>query len=217
MKRRHVLPAMAALAAMGVLTACSREPEAPPAPPIDRSQALQVLAAEGKGFAVGALMAANTVYVLFDPQCPHCAHLWEASQPLLKQARFVWLPVSILNAKSLPQGAAILGASDPAAAMAAHETGRRGEGRDREQHPAAHAPGRRGRALHRGARSAGRCAHRGRCHGHAAAGQLHRPGRGLKQINPVACRPGSSGGCAQATGSGRMFLASVERLMRGTA
>ncbi|MGC4397301.1 DsbC family protein [Hydrogenophaga sp. T2] len=122
MKRRHVLPAMAALAAMGVLTACSREPEAPPAPPIDRSQALQVLAAEGKGFTVGALMAANTVYVLFDPQCPHCAHLWEASQPLLKQARFVWLPVSILNAKSLPQGAAILGASDPAAAMAAHET-----------------------------------------------------------------------------------------------
>lgn len=112
---------MAALAAMGFLTACSREPEAPPAPPIDRSQALQVLAAEGKGFTVGTMMAANTVYVLFDPQCPHCANLWQASQPLLRQARFVWLPVSMLNAKSLPQGAAILTAADPVQAMAEHE------------------------------------------------------------------------------------------------
>jgi thiol:disulfide interchange protein DsbG len=121
MKRRHFTPAMAALAAMGFLSACSREPEAPPAPPIDRSQALQVLATEGKGFTVGTMMAANTVYVLFDPQCPHCAHLWQASQPLLRQARFVWLPVSILNARSLPQGAAILTAANPAEAMAAHE------------------------------------------------------------------------------------------------
>lgn len=113
---------MAALAAMAFLSACSREPDAaPPAPPIDRSQALQVLAAEGKGFTVGAMMAANTVYVLFDPQCPHCAALWESSQPLLRQARFVWLPVSLLNAKSLPQSAAILGAADPVAAMNAHE------------------------------------------------------------------------------------------------
>jgi thiol:disulfide interchange protein DsbG len=121
MKRRHFTPAMAALAAMGFLSACSREAEAPPAPPIDRSQALQVLAAEGKGFTVGTLMAANTVYVLFDPQCPHCAHLWEAAKPLLRQARFVWLPVSLLNAKSLPQGAAILTAAKPAEAMDAHE------------------------------------------------------------------------------------------------
>ncbi len=121
MNRRQLLPTMAAFAAMGILTACSREPEAPPAPPIDRSQALQVLAAEGKGFTVGTMMAANTVYVLFDPQCPHCANLWQASQPLLRQARFVWLPVSMLNAKSLPQGAAILTAADPVQAMAEHE------------------------------------------------------------------------------------------------
>ncbi|CDN88551.1 thioredoxin fold domain-containing protein [Hydrogenophaga intermedia] len=122
MQRRHALSSMAALAAMHLLSACSREPDAaPPAPPIDRSQALQVLAAEGKGFTVGAMMAANTVYVLFDPQCPHCAALWESSQPLLRQARFVWLPVALLNAKSLPQGAAILGAANPAEAMSAHE------------------------------------------------------------------------------------------------
>ena len=114
---------MAAVAATAAMFASGCSPDAPPpaAAPIDRSQALAVLAAEGKGFTVGTLMAANTVYVLFDPQCPHCAHLWEASQPLLPRARFVWLPVSLLNAKSLPQGAAIMTAVNPAEAMTAHE------------------------------------------------------------------------------------------------
>ncbi len=121
MKRRTFIPSLAAFAAVSFLSACSKEPEAPAAPPIDRGQALQVLAAEGKGFTAGTMMAANTVYVLFDPQCPHCAALWEASQPLLKQARFVWLPVALLNAKSLPQGAAIMGATNPVDAMTAHE------------------------------------------------------------------------------------------------
>ncbi|MDB5812738.1 MAG: thiol:disulfide interchange protein, partial [Betaproteobacteria bacterium] len=66
-------------------------------------------------------MSANPVYVLFDPQCPHCGHLWEASQPLLGKAKFVWIPVSIVSSKSLRQGAALLAASDPAQAMTAHE------------------------------------------------------------------------------------------------
>lgn len=121
MLRRDLLLSPAALVALVLLPACSQEATAPAAPPIGRDQALQVLAAEGKGFTVGTLMAAHTVYVLFDPQCPHCAHLWEASQGLLRQARFVWLPVALLNAKSLPQGAAILGAANPAEAMTAHE------------------------------------------------------------------------------------------------
>ena len=118
MQRRHFTLALVATTA---LTACSRQADAPAQPPIDKSQALDVLATQGKGFSVGALMAKHSVYVLFDPQCPHCAHLWEASQPLLPRARFVWLPVSLLNAKSLPQGAAILGAANPTEAMAAHE------------------------------------------------------------------------------------------------
>ena len=33
------------------------------------------VATQGKGFTVGAMMSANTVYVLFDPQCPHCGRL----------------------------------------------------------------------------------------------------------------------------------------------
>lgn len=131
MKRRTFALGTAAVTATAAvfLIACSPQaPEPPAAPPVDRAQALAVLAAEGKGFTVGALMAANTAYVLFDPQCPHCAALWEASRPLWKQTRFVWLPVALLNAKSLPQGAAIMTAGDPVAAMDAHEQSLRSGG-----------------------------------------------------------------------------------------
>ncbi len=107
------------------LTACSRQESAdsaaPAAAPIAPAQALDTLAREGKGFTVGALMSAHTVYVLFDPQCPHCAHLWQASVPLQGKVKFTWLPVAILNAKSLPQGAAIVTASNPAETMNTHE------------------------------------------------------------------------------------------------
>jgi len=123
MKRRQLNLFMAAVAATAAIFAsgCSPEAQTPAAPPIDRSQALAVLAAEGKGFTVGTLMAAQTAYVLFDPQCPHCAALWASAQPLLRQTRFVWLPVALLNAKSLPQGAAIMTAANPVEAMTAHE------------------------------------------------------------------------------------------------
>lgn len=107
------------------LAACSREDAAAPGAgakdAIAPAQAYETVAAGAKGFAVGQLMSANTVYVLFDPQCPHCGHLWQASQPLLGKVRFVWAPVAILGAKSLPQGAALMQAPNAAAAMAAHE------------------------------------------------------------------------------------------------
>ena len=123
--RRHLvaLPLVAAMA-MG-LAACSQQQDAAPAKAatsgVPPAQAYDKIAAEGKGFTVGALMSANPVYVLFDPQCPHCGHLWQASQPLLNKVKFVWVPVSFLNGKSAPQGAAILSASSPAEFMAAHE------------------------------------------------------------------------------------------------
>ena len=66
-------------------------------------------------------MSANTVYVMFDPQCPHCGHLWQASVPLHKKIKFVWIPVSFINAKSAPQGAALMSAANPAELMTAHE------------------------------------------------------------------------------------------------
>lgn len=123
--RSFFLPLITAIAL--TLTACSKESAVDPSASSGDSaaiaieQATDVLAAEAKGFTVGALMSANPVYVLFDPQCPHCARLWEASQPLLGKAKFIWVPVSILNASSAPQGAALLGAPNPAEAMAEHE------------------------------------------------------------------------------------------------
>lgn len=126
MKIARTLLLTATLAGFGLLSACSPSGTAPPvtgaaAAPIAADQAYASVAAEGKGFTVGTLMAANAVYVLFDPQCPHCGHLWNASLPLQNKVKFVWLPVSLMGAKSLPQGAALMQASDPAAEMTAHE------------------------------------------------------------------------------------------------
>ena len=108
------------------LIGCSK-PDAPAkpaaAPPLAAKpvQAYEAVAAQGKGFSVGAMMSAHPVYVLFDPQCPHCGQLWEAALPLHSKAKFVWIPVSIMNGKSARQGAALLSAGNPAEAMAAHE------------------------------------------------------------------------------------------------
>ncbi len=121
--RSFILPLAASVVL--ALAACSREgASASPADgptAIAQDQAYDTVAAQGKGFTAGALMSANAVYVLFDPQCPHCARLWEASQPLLGKTRFVWIPVAILNAQSEPQGAALLTAANPVEAMVEHE------------------------------------------------------------------------------------------------
>lgn len=103
------------------LAACT--PDNKPEPgSISTAASFDALAKEGKGFTVGAVMSNNTVYVLFDPQCPHCGHLWQQSLPLHKKAKFVWLPVSIINATSKSQGAALLTATNPLETMTAHET-----------------------------------------------------------------------------------------------
>ena len=53
-------------------------------------------------------MATRVIYVFFDPQCPHCAALWENIKPLKSQVRLVWIPVGLIGEKSVAQGAAIL-------------------------------------------------------------------------------------------------------------
>ncbi len=98
------------------LTGCSK-----PDAPATLAQPYETIAAQAKGFTVGALMSAQTVYVLFDPQCPHCGQLWQASAPLQSRVKFMWIPVSIINAKSGRQGAALLSAGNPVEAMTAHE------------------------------------------------------------------------------------------------
>lgn len=84
--------------------------------------ALPAIEAQAKGFSVGAMMSNQVVYVFFDPQCPHCGHLWNASQALHSKLRFVWIPVAWINAASLTQGATLLTAADPLARMTEHET-----------------------------------------------------------------------------------------------
>ncbi len=69
----------------------------------------------------GSLMSTRTVFVFFDAQCPHCAALWKAAKPLGSQAKFIWIPVGILNSASTAQGATLLAASDPVALMDQHE------------------------------------------------------------------------------------------------
>ena len=123
MQARFFALPLAALLAVS-LSACSPEASTPSASapaPIAQAQAYDAVVAGAIGFTVGALMGANPVYVLFDPQCPHCSHLWQAAVPLQSKVKFIWTPVSLLGAKSLPQGAALLQAANPAEAMTAHE------------------------------------------------------------------------------------------------
>ena len=113
------------------LTACSKQDAATAAAPaaaVAPDQLYDTLAKQGKGFTAGAMMSAQTAYVMFDPQCPHCGALWNASLPLQKKVKFVWIPVSLMNAKSTPQGAALLSAANPVELMTAHEAALLGGG-----------------------------------------------------------------------------------------
>jgi len=125
LKFHRLLPSSSLLMLMLALSACSPQesPKAgPAAAPAKQAASVEVAAAQGKGFTVGALMSANTAYVFFDPQCPHCGHLWNASLPLQKKVKFVWIPVGWINASSTTQGAALLTAANPAELMTEHET-----------------------------------------------------------------------------------------------
>ncbi|WP_394755755.1 DsbC family protein [Rhodoferax sp.] len=108
------------LLALGV-NGCSPQDSSKTAAASKREVSLPTIAAEAKGFVVGALMSSNTVYVFFDTQCPHCGHLWNASVPLQRKVKFVWIPIGMINATSKAQGAALLTAANPAALMSEHE------------------------------------------------------------------------------------------------
>ena len=106
-----------------LLGACSpKDSPTAASPPTKQEVSVEAVATQAKGFTVGAFMSTNTVYVFFDPQCPHCGHLWKASAPLHKKIKFVWVPVAWINASSLPQGAALLTAANPLELMTEHET-----------------------------------------------------------------------------------------------
>lgn len=125
-RSRFLLPVL--LAVTLALGACSKTNEtgssSKPAASADqgkRTPTVEIVASEGKGFTVGSMMSTTTVYVFFDPQCPHCSRLWNAAVPLQKKAKFVWLPVGLINPTSSAQGATLLSAADPVQAMTEHE------------------------------------------------------------------------------------------------
>jgi thiol:disulfide interchange protein DsbG len=114
--------AAALLATSLVLAGCKDSPPADvPAKAAATPVSTALIAAEAKGFTVGSTMSTRTVYVFFDPQCPHCNALWLAAKPLKSQARFVWIPVGLMNPSSSAQGATLLASGDPAATMDEHE------------------------------------------------------------------------------------------------
>ena len=71
-------------------------------------------------FSTGSMMSANQAYVLFDPQCPHCAKLW-AETKKVNGVNFNWIPVGFLSPKSTEQGAVILSSPEAAKLMNLHE------------------------------------------------------------------------------------------------
>jgi len=132
MNRKHFLLAGLSATVLGI-SACSKTDDKPAATASTggassggdkarRTISLEIMAAEAKGFTAGSIMSANVAYVFFDPQCPHCGHLWNASLPLQKKVRFVWVPVGLISATSSAQGATLLSATDPVQAMTEHET-----------------------------------------------------------------------------------------------
>jgi thiol:disulfide interchange protein DsbG len=124
MKRRHVLAGTAAaclLAACGKESSSSAGAGASGDKPAPQPVSIEAIEQKAKGFNVGSTMATRVIYVFFDPQCPHCATLWENVKPMKSQARFVWIPVGLIGDKSVAQGAAILGASDPVTKMEENE------------------------------------------------------------------------------------------------
>ncbi|MDO8419119.1 MAG: thioredoxin domain-containing protein [Rubrivivax sp.] len=129
MRRRQALIG-AGGALLTALGACSKNEAVPsqasaaaPAPAkADGSRQAYEVASRGTGFVVGQPMAARTVLVFFDPQCPHCATLWVASKPLHDRIRMVWMPVAFIGPSSGPQGALLLAAQDPVTLMNLHET-----------------------------------------------------------------------------------------------
>lgn len=117
----------AVLAAAAILSACSKEEAAPAAassstpPAASQALSIETIQSQAQGFTVGSAMSVRTVYVFFDAQCPHCSALWYAAKPLKSQAKFVWIPIRLLNDNSEAQAAAILASKDPAATMDQHE------------------------------------------------------------------------------------------------
>lgn len=121
MRPRQKVAALLLLAASGFFAepTLAKQPESPPC--VDARSLHEQFARNGKGIETAPASAGRlTVYVAFDPQCPDCIAFWKQARPLFDKVRFVWLPIAVLNPFSEPQGAALLSAPSPVAAMDQH-------------------------------------------------------------------------------------------------
>jgi len=71
------------------------------------------LARGAKGFSIGPKSSDYTVFVMFDPQCLHCARLWEESKGLTGTVKFIWVPVNFFDGNSKAQSALLLSSDSP--------------------------------------------------------------------------------------------------------
>lgn len=113
--------AIAAALALAACTPESTQPTTSAALGVQQPLSLAALKTQAKGFTVGSLMRAREVFVFYDPQCPHCANLWQETKQLHGEAKFTWIPVAIMRPVSALQGGAILSSSDPVKTMDEHE------------------------------------------------------------------------------------------------
>jgi thiol:disulfide interchange protein DsbG len=120
MSTLRIVVTAALSACLLVLAGCKESPDKPAAA-ATAPVSIEAIEAGARGFTVGSPMSVRTVYVFFDPQCPHCAALWQSARPLKSQAKFIWIPVALIGKTSEGQGAAILAAKDPVATMDEHE------------------------------------------------------------------------------------------------
>lgn len=83
---------------------------------------LKVIAQNATGFMTGKITQdQKPIMVLFDPQCPYCKSLWNASRAGENQnIPVIWIPVSILNDDSYGQSAALLSSEHPIDIMNRH-------------------------------------------------------------------------------------------------
>ncbi len=101
-----------------LIAACTPKADAPsvPAPSASIKTAAEQYAAlkkSAKGISIGPAVSDYTVYVMFDPQCLHCARLWEESRGLTQTIQFVWVPVNFFDGGSKLQSALLLSSSSP--------------------------------------------------------------------------------------------------------
>ena len=108
--RRTLLLIPGAIAASTLAVLAVRKKPETSASPVD-TKWLDALPVRSSGFPQHPLARGRLIHVFFDPLCPHCQTLWQASQPL-GEMNFRWIPVAIL-AGSAPSAAALLTTSQP--------------------------------------------------------------------------------------------------------